>query len=173
MQYAVLSDSHDHFYNLDQAVKMIKERGIATCFHLGDFCAPPFIRAMVNHAEINWICVWGNVDADKARVLLEHRDTPNLDFAEYNFREYETDSGKIFLTHFPLLGQIAAKSGLYRAVFYGDNHQKFAKQLDNGTLLANPGELAGFATGQPSFGIWDSDTNDFEIIDLIDFKTTK
>src|SRR3989344_2426426 len=173
MKYAVISDSHDHFYNLEQAVKIIKERGITTCFHLGDYCAPGFIRAMVAHKNINWICVWGNVDGAKAKIILEQKNTPNFDIAEEHFREVETDGKKIFLVHFPDLARHAAKSGEYAAVFYGDNHEKYAEKLDNGALLANPGELAGFATGRPSFGIWDSDTNEFEIVDLADFKITK
>lgn len=173
MKYAIVSDSHDHFYNLEKFVEMVRAQGIATVFHLGDVCAPGMYRVMVAHADIHWVCVWGNVDADKAKILLEFRDAANLEFTEYNFREYDTPVGKIFLTHFPLLGQIAAKSGDYKAVFYGDNHQKTVETLANGTILANPGELSGFATGQPSFAVWNTENNQAELIDLPDFKTTK
>jgi len=55
---------------------------------------------------------------------------------------------------------------VYRAAFYGDNHAKKVEKLKNGTLLANPGELAGFASGQPSFGVWDSNTNFKRFFDL-------
>ena len=173
MKYAIISDSHDHFYNLERAVEIIKDHGIGTVFHLGDFCAPGFFRAMAAHEDIHWVCVWGNVDADKAKILLELGDKSNLEFTEYNFREYDADGAKIFLTHFPKLGELAAKSGEYKAVFYGDDHRKHSEALANGTLLANPGELSGFATGQPSLAIWDSVTNALEIVDLPDFKTTR
>ncbi len=170
MKYAVISDSHDHFYNLEQAVKIIKERGIANCFHLGDFCAPGFIRAMVAHKEFKWICVWGNVDGAKAQIVLEQKSNPNFDIASESFREIEIDGSKIFLVHFPKLAQHAASSGNYRAVFYGDNHEAKAEKLGNGVLLANPGELSGMKTGKPGFGVWDSERNEMELIYLEDFK---
>lgn len=173
MLYAVVSDTHDNYYNLEQAVKIIKSRDITTCFHLGDFCAPGFIRAMVSHQDLKWVCVWGNVDGAKAKIILDQKDNHNFDIVEESFREFDTPDGKIFLVHFPLLAQHAAKTGEYKAVFYGDNHTKKVEALDNGTLLANPGELVGFKTGQPSFAIWDSATNTMEIVDLIDFRVTK
>ncbi len=173
MKYGIFSDSHDHPYNLSKAVEIIKERGITTCFHLGDFCAPIFIKGMVAYGGIKWICVWGNVDGAKAKAILDLKDNPNFDIVDESFREVEVPEGKLFLVHFPELAKHAAMSGLYKAVFYGHNHQKKVEKLENGTLLANPGELAGFATGQPSFGIWDSEANEFEIVDLTDFRTTK
>lgn len=173
MKYGIISDSHDNFYNLEQALKIIKRKKIKTCFHLGDYCAPGFVKAMVAYKDIRWICVWGNVDGAKAKILLDQRKSPNFDISNEAFREFETPKGKIFLTHFPLLAELAAKSGVYRAAFYGDNHAKKVEKLKNGTLLANPGELAGFASGQPSFGVWDSNTNEMKIIDLKDFRVTK
>ncbi len=173
MKYAIISDSHDSFYNLEKAMEIIKTEGVSVCFHLGDYCAPGFVKAMLQHAEISWVCIWGNVDGAKAKILLDNKEATNFDMAPEAFREYATPDGKIFLTHFPLLGQIAAKSGKYRAVFYGDDHKKFLETQENSCVLVNPGELAGFVTGQPSFAIWDSQSNEARIIDLVDFKITK
>ncbi|MEX2033388.1 MAG: YfcE family phosphodiesterase [Candidatus Colwellbacteria bacterium] len=173
MKYAVFSDSHDNFYNLEQAIKLVKERNITTVFHLGDFCAPGAVRTMTAHKDLKWICVWGNNEGAKAQIVLEQKNNPNFDVANESFRELEIEGKKIFLVHFPELARHAALTGEYQAVFYGHDHQKKVEKLENGTLLANPGELAGFATGQPSFGIWDAKTNEFEIVDLTDFKTTK
>lgn len=172
MKYAVISDSHDNFYNLDQAVKRILEEGIKTCFHLGDYCAPGFVKAMTDNTDLRWICVWGNVDGAKAKTLLQLGSRENFDIVDESFREYEVSEGLIFITHFPLLAQNAAASGKYRAAFYGDNHTKHSEVVGD-TLLANPGELAGFKSGQPSFGIYDSETNKFQIVDLDDFRVTK
>ncbi len=170
MKYAVISDSHDHFYNLEQAVKIIKERGIKTCFHLGDFCAPTFIKAMAAHEGIRWLCVWGNVDGAKAKAILDLKDNPRFDVVDESFRDLELEGKKIFLVHFPELARHAAKSGEYQAVFYGHNHQVKVEKLESGTLLANPGELSGMATGKPSFGVWDSGQNEMELVYLKDFK---
>lgn len=173
MKYAVFSDSHDNFYNLEQAMKLVKERGITTCFHLGDFCAPGAVRKMTSYKELKWFCVWGNNEGAKAQIALEQRDNPNFDVAYESFRELEIEGKKIFLVHFPELARHAAKSGEYTAVFYGHDHKLHQEKLDNGTLLASPGEISGMATGQPTFGIWDSETNEFEIVNLTDFRVTK
>lgn len=173
MQFAVFSDSHDNFYNLEQAMSTVAERGITEGIHLGDFCAPGFVRAMTAYEQMRWTCVWGNVDGAKTKILLENKDNERFGIGEESFREFDTPDGKIFLTHFPLLARNAAETGKYRAAFYGDNHTKHAEVLENKSLLANPGELAGFKTGQPSFGIWDSATNKFEHVDLDDFRVTK
>lgn len=170
MKYAVISDSHDHFYNLEQAVKIIKERGITNCFHLGDFCAPTVIRAMAAHKELKWICVWGNVDGAKAQVVLEQKNNPNFDIAPESFREIEINGDKLFLVHFPELARHAALAGGYKAVFYGHNHEAKVEKIGNEVLLANPGEISGTKTGKPSFGIWDSETNEMELVYLEDFK---
>jgi len=173
MKYGVISDTHDNLYNFERAVKILRKRDIKTCFHLGDYCSPGFIKNMGSHEEINWIGVWGNVDGDKVRAVQMTKDCPNFDIVPETFREVETKEGRIFLTHFPRVANIAARSGEFFAVFHGHNHTKHTEKLENGTLLANPGEIVGSSTGQPSFGIWDSKTNEIEIINLTDFKIPK
>ena len=83
-----------------------------------------FHKSRIKHKDLKWTCVWGNVDGAKAKIILEQKDNHNFDIVDECFREVETDGTKIFLVHFPLLGLLAAKSGNYRAVFYGDNHTK-------------------------------------------------
>ena len=173
MKYGVFSDSHDNQYNFRKAIEIAKSRGVTKAFHLGDIVAPPTAGIMAENADIQWWVVWGNCDGAKVLTLLRNKDAKNLDFAPESHRELELPEGKVFLAHFPILAQNAAKSGEYKACFYGDDHQKFQETLENNTLLANPGEIAGTRTGQPSFGIWDTDTNTFEIIDLPDFKVGK
>lgn len=174
MKIAIFSDSHDNLYNTQKALEIIKEMGITQGFHLGDFCAPPLIDLLSSDSSIHWTTVWGNVDGARAQSVLRFKDRANLDLHHETFREVELIAGvKIFLTHYPLLAQNAAYSGKYRACFYGDDHTKFSEVLSNGTLLANPGELVGTKTGQASFGIWNTDDNTFEFVDLRDFKVAR
>jgi putative phosphoesterase len=174
MKYAIFSDSHDNLYNVSKAIELIKSREITKGIHLGDFCAPPVFELLSNEKIIKWTCVWGNVDGARALTILRYAKAENLEFCPESFRELDVENGKkVFLTHFPLLAQNAAKSGDYLAAFYGDNHEKKSETLLNGSILANPGELSGTKTGQPSFGVWDSEANTFEIIDLTDFKVSK
>ncbi|MEK7610207.1 MAG: metallophosphoesterase family protein [Patescibacteria group bacterium] len=174
MKYAIFSDSHDHYYNVTKALELVRDQKITRGIHLGDFCAPPVFDILAAEKSIHWTLVWGNVDGARAQTILRFREATNLDFTHDSFRELELENKKkIFLTHFPLLAQNAAKSGDYQAVFFGDNHLKSVETLANGTLLANPGELSGTRTGQPTFGIWDSESNEFEIVPLTDFKVAK
>src|SRR3989344_9284200 len=133
MKYAIFSDSHDNYYNITKAIELVKERGITKGVHLGDFCAPPVFELLAQEKGIQWTCVWGNVDGASALTLLRYKDAANLDFCPESFRELELENGKkVFLTHFPLLAQNAAKSGDYQAAFFGDNHLKSSEMLPNG-----------------------------------------
>jgi putative phosphoesterase len=173
MKYAIISDSHDNYYNLAKALEEIKKRGVTVGFHLGDICAPPMLDILAKETSIKWYFVWGNCDGARSLMLLRNKGNENFDFAPESHRELELPEGKIFLAHFPILAENAAASGKYRAAFYGDNHQKKTETLQNKTLLANPGEIAGTKTGQPSFGIWNPDNNSCEIINLSDFRVAK
>ena len=165
MYYGVISDSHDNFDNLNYAINVLKERKILTCFHLGDFCAPTIVSTMLNDNKITWICVWGNVDGAKVKIMQDHCGNERFNIVSESFREFETPEGKVFLTHYPLLARIAAKSGMYIAAFYGHTHIKHIEYI-NGALLANPGEIVGFKTKKPTFGIWNSKTNKIEVIPI-------
>ncbi len=127
---------------------------------------------MVAHRELKWICVWGNNDGAKAQIVLEQKNNSDFDISAETFKGLELEGKKLFLVHFPELAMHAALTGNYNTVFYGHDHQAKVEKLDNGTLLANPGELSGMATGKPSFGIWDSEQNEMELIYLKDFKVS-
>lgn len=166
MKYVVMSDTHDNMQSLDKALEIIESKNIVNCFHLGDFCAPGTIRKLTTNKNLKWTCVWGNVDGAKAKILLEQKENKNFDISDEHFREIEINEFKIFLVHFQMLAKHAALTGKYKAVFYGDTHLKTVEILRNGTLLANPGEVCGIKTGGGSIGVWDSESNDFELIDL-------
>ncbi len=57
MKYAIISDSHDNYYNLAKALEEIKSRGITVGFHLGDICAPPMVAQMAEEKTIKWYFV--------------------------------------------------------------------------------------------------------------------
>lgn len=159
MKYAILSDSHDNIHNLSRAIEIIKKEGITQAIHLGDFCTQSTFKFLIQETQgINLNCISGNMDVGIDLPLS---------------LELETERGKIFIVHRPEPAERAAESGNYVAVFHGHTHLKRNEVLPNGTLLANPGELAGSHTGQPSFAVWNSETNEFKIINPNDFKVGK
>ncbi len=166
MKYAVLSDSHDNLPQLTKALEEMLKRNIIHGFHLGDFCAPWVLTEMVKYEHIAWTCVFGNVDGEKFWTADMFKNHPRISILGEQFRELDISGKKIFLTHFPLLAENAADSGKYAAVFHGHTHKKRMENLQNGTLLANPGEILGYRSGISSFGVWDSDSNEFTFVEL-------
>jgi putative phosphoesterase len=161
MKIAVFSDSHDRVDNLDRAIAIAKEMGITQALHLGDLIAPFVVKENLANSGLQWTCVWGNNDGDK--LLAAAFATENVDLAEKDFREVEIEGRKLFLTHYPEIGRIAALSGQYDAVFFGHNHKASQEKIEK-TLLANPGEIYGMRTGKASFGVYTPDDNTFEHI---------
>lgn len=166
MKIGILSDSHDNIHNLIEAVEYLKENHITTALHLGDFCAPTTVlRMLESSGEIVWYCVWGNVDGDKVKVL-QLVDNTNFDIVAENFRSIVVDGQKIFMSHYPEVAQVASESGSFDAVFYGHDHIKSFKRFENGSILANPGEIVGYKTRNASFAVWDTTDSLFEHIDI-------
>ncbi len=170
MKIAILSDSHNNLYNITKALEKVEEMGIEKCFHLGDFINQKTIEHILEQGSFSWSCVWGNCDTEKESTFLAQKDNPRFDIVNDSYRELEIGGRKIFLTHFPEIADVACGSGKFDAVFHGHDHIKRKEVLLNGTLRANPGEIMGNKTGQPSFGIWNTENNEFEILDLDDFK---
>ena len=56
-----------------------------------------------------------------------------------------------------------AKSGEYDAIFYGHNHLRKREKIGE-TWVVNPGEICAQKTGECSFAIYDSISNEVEMI---------
>ena len=165
MQVAVFSDSHDNLDALRTAIGKCKDRGLTQAIHLGDYCAP-FVMDVLGESSLQWVGVWGNNDGDRVRSLqTAGRYEGRIDIAADDFREHEVGGRRIFLTHYPQIGRIAALSGQYEAVFHGHTHlaaQEIVEVQEKRVLLANPGEIYGKRFGKPSFGVYDSENHTFE-----------
>lgn len=171
MLIAIFSDTHDHMHHMRTAIDQLKERGITIGIHLGDFCAPPALELLAD-SGLHWYGVWGNVDGDRLMSWLRIKDKGTVDIGTDDFHTLELEGRKLFLTHYPDIAKIAAISGEFDAVFHGHNHKAAAEMIKtNGgphseTLLANPGELCGFRYGTPTYGIYDTEQNTLEHVQL-------
>lgn len=160
MLIAVLSDSHDRTDHLEQAINLIKQRGITHAFHLGDYISP-FVLLQLAESSLALQGVWGNNDGDRATGLK--LAAGRLDIADGDSRELEIEGRNLFLTHYPQIARMAALSGQYDAVFFGHSHVA-SQEIVGSTLFANPGEIYGMRSGKVSFGIYDTETNSMEDI---------
>jgi len=160
MKIGIISDTHDRIENTARALAIIKEKGANVLIHCGDFCAPFMMNELAKFdGEVH--CVFGNIDD---RFLTPNRAKEfGINF-HGDSAELEFDGNKIAVNHYPNLAEALASTGKYKAVFYGHNHMADKKKIGD-TLLCNPGELMG-RKGKPSFGIYDTKTNDLEFITL-------
>ena len=166
MKIAVLSDTHDNVWNLDQAIQIIKQQACGSIIFCGDFCAP-FSAGLLASAGLPIYACFGNNDEDQY-AISQQLNAAQLWPLTKEFAEVELDSQKIAFCHYPKLGELLAKSGDYNAVFHGHTHKAY-QRLEGQTLLANPGAVCGIVSGKPgpaTFGIYNSDANSFELIKL-------
>lgn len=162
MKIAVLSDTHDHIWNLQKALQLIKVQKCEAMIFCGDFCAP-FTAAIISSSNLPTYACFGNNDEDQYAISQRLKAKTLFPLAE-EFGEVELDSKKIAFCHYPKLGELLAKIGDYSAVFHGHTHQAYQKKVGK-TLLANPGSICGIISGHPaqaSFGIYDTSTHQFE-----------
>jgi hypothetical protein len=160
MKIGVISDSHDHIENLNKALELLKEKDVKILIHCGDFCAPFMMNDLAKfNGEVH--CVFGNTADRYLTPQLAEKAQVNLDG---DLAELEFDGKKIAVNHYPKVAEGLAYTGKYDAVFYGHNHKADKKKIGE-TLLLNPGEIMG-VKGKPSLAIYNTETNDAEIIEI-------
>ncbi|MEM9480072.1 MAG: YfcE family phosphodiesterase [Verrucomicrobiota bacterium] len=163
MKLAILSDSHDHLANLDRALALAHENNASHLLFLGDFCAPFSLAAIAEGFSGPIDAVFGNNDGDQ---FLLSQVAAQFDHVTLHgqLAELEIDGCKIALNHYPDISRRLAESGAYDAVFSGHDHKRYTQEI-GGTLWANPGEIMG-RFGEPSIGIFDTESRQFTHLDL-------
>ena len=161
MLIAILSDIHDNIWNLEKVLPQLEEaEALLFC---GDFCAPFTLKMMADGFSGPVHCVFGNNDGDALFLSRIARRADNVSLYP-QMGELELDGKKIAFIHYPHIASGLAASGKYNAVFSGHTHEHKVEKMGS-TLWANPGEVMG-RFGKPSFGIYDTSTNAFEIIGI-------
>lgn len=163
MKAAVLSDVHDNYHNLTLCLLQLRKYQPDQIFFLGDFINAGIALTLAEY-EVPVHAIWGNNDGDRAAVMrMAFREKSTLHMGPDTYDLVEFGGRKLFLTHYPMLVDYMAKTGDFDGVFYGHNHKKYLEKRDH-CLILNPGELSAHKTGSASFALYDSGTNDAEII---------
>ena len=158
MKVAVLSDCHDRLENLQKVLDQIQDAEVA--LFCGDYCAPFTLKMLASGFSGPVHSVLGNNDGDVFLMLTIAQQAGNVTFHQ-PMASLELGGRRVAVVHYPEFGQALALSGQYDAVFSGHNHTAEAQMVGE-TLWGNPGEVMG-RFGQPSFGIYDTENNSFEI----------
>lgn len=166
MKIAIIADVHDNAHNLVLTLEKINGyKDIEKILFLGDFVGAA-IAGILKSSLIPVFAIWGNNDGDKSLITkfsLEENSNMEVGYETYDI--VEIDGRKIFLSHYPTLAKPMCKSGDFDAVFYGHNHLKNKEKIGE-CLLINPGEVGAYKTGQATFAIYDTKTNDADIIEV-------
>ncbi len=151
MKIALLSDIHDHIWNLDAALASIDEAGVLLC--CGDLCSPFIMARLADGFPGEIHVVFGNNDADLYRitaVAARHEGRVHL---HGEMADVGLGGKRIAVQHYNNIARAVAASGHYDVVCFGHNHRREVSWLKAGgreVLLLNPGPLMGvtFAQGK-------------------------
>jgi len=161
MIVAVLSDAHDNIWNVEKVLPRLE--AAETMIFCGDFCAPFTLQMLATGFASPIHAVFGNNDGDA--FLLSHIAAKAGNVTLYQgVGNLELGGKRIAFVHYAQIGKALARSGSYNAVFSGHTHRRKIEQV-NGTLWANPGEVMG-RFGEPSYGLYDTESGIFEFQEI-------
>jgi hypothetical protein len=163
MKIAILSDTHDHIWKIDQALHQMGQADVI--LHCGDLCSPFVIRHLAAGSGGRPIhIVWGNNDGDPRLISQVAAGFPFITL-HGQFAELTLDGIRIAVNHYPEIARPLAASGHYDLVCYGHDHTAHHSRVGRCVLL-NPGEILGMK-GRRTFAWYDSTTREvrFEEVD--------
>jgi putative phosphoesterase len=140
VKIAVVSDVHDHVWNLRTALAALGEaEALLFC---GDLCSPFVIPVLAEGFAGPVHVVFGNNDGDLYRITQNARSFGNIDLHGELFKG-ELGGLRVAVNHYPEIGESLAASGAYDLVCYGHDH-RYTVAHRGEALLLNPGTLLGY-----------------------------
>jgi len=141
MKLAILSDIHDHIWNLRAAVARAQEAEAVIC--CGDLCSPFIINLLgEGFSERPIHIVFGNNDADLFRITRNASRFPQILLHGHIFQG-ELGGRRVAAVHYDDTAVPIARSGVYDLVCFGHNH-RFEIEKVGQTLAVNPGAVMGY-----------------------------
>lgn len=162
MKIAIMSDSHDNIWKIDQALALVEDVG--ALLHCGDLCSPFVINRLGEWAGDRKVyIVWGNNDGDKAMITANAENFPSIVLCG-EYARLDLDGVKIFATHYPGIAEPVADSGDYDLVCYGHDHTRAVREIGD-TVLLNPGEIMGM-NGPSTLAVFDTEKRKTSFIEI-------
>jgi putative phosphoesterase len=162
MRIAVMSDSHDNIWKLQNAIPHLAEADVV--LHCGDIISPFMIVRLIKGAEGKPVhIVWGNNDGDK-RLLSEMAGGAENIHLHGDYALLDLDGIKVALNHYPKVARALAESGNYDLVCYGHDHRAHDEWVGK-TLLLNPGEMMGM-NSRSTIAVYDTEPKKVAYIEL-------
>ncbi|TAE59938.1 MAG: metallophosphoesterase [Bacteroidetes bacterium] len=164
MKVVILSDIHDHIWNLDRALELCRDCGVLIC--CGDLCAPFIMKRLAEGFAGDIHVVFGNNDADLFRITRTASGYGERVKLHGEWADVEIGGKRFGVNHFDYIAREIAPSGHFDVICFGHNHIREITQV-GATLLLNPGPVMGvkFDQGTPvateaSFMIYDTESGE-------------
>lgn len=146
MRLGILSDIHDHVWNLAAALPALSSCDTLLC--CGDLCSPFVVHQLGRGFPRPIHIVFGNNDADLYRITANSRAYPQISLHGELFQG-EFAGRRVLMNHFDFIARRFAPT--FDLICFGHNHTLEITRSGD-TLLVNPGAVWGAAI-QPD-GSW-------------------
>jgi hypothetical protein len=153
MRIAVISDTHDNIWKLEELLISLKE--IDVLIHCGDLCSPFMIKKISEYVKsIPVHIIWGNNDGDKLALIEAGVDAENLKFHD-DFARLNLGGCTVGVTHYREIAVELSINESYELILFGHTHEAEEKQMRK-SLLVNPGEVMGLM-GKSTYAVIETD----------------
>ncbi len=165
MLLGLISDTHDRLSRIVLAVKKLNEIGVEMVLHAGDYVSP-FTISKFENLRTTMKGVFGNNDGDIEHLKKVSQKTKNIEIKN-NFITFLIEKVHIALLHGTQtkLLKIIIDSKMFDLVVYGHTHKPEIYQIGK-THVVNPGEVCGYLTGKSTFGLFDTELLEAEIVEF-------
>jgi putative phosphoesterase len=159
MKIGIISDSHDHVWNLRIALRALRPE-VDLLIHCGDLCSPFIVPIIASGFDGPVHSVFGNNDADRYRLQVQAGRASSFTLEGESWFP-ELGGMRIAVQHFDSLARPLAESGRFDLVCFGHNH-RFEIDRVGSTWLVNPGAILGYdpvagSDVDPTFVVFDTE----------------
>jgi hypothetical protein len=151
MRIGVVGDTHDRLANVEKIVGLFREARVERVVHTGDITRPVVLERFAS-LDVPLIGVFGNNDITHRPHLEAHATRFGMDLVEPP-RLLAWAGRQILVVHDPEEAPATLPAGI-DLVLHGHTHRHRHERRGE-TLIFNPGECAGFMTGQNAVGLVD------------------
>ena len=162
MKIAVLSDVHDHIWNLQTALASLDDT--EALLYCGDLCSPFVVGLLAEGFQNRPIeIVFGNNDGDLFRITQNAAKHEHVRLHGEVYKN-QLDGRDIAMNHFPAIAGEFLGAGSFDLVCFGHDHT-FRIERTGRTLAVNPGTLLGYdpVHGRDvpaTFAVYDGETGE-------------
>ena len=162
MLIGVTGDTHNNLKNISKICDLFNQENPTLVIHTGDITLP---KSLIAFSKLNMplIGVFGNNDEFEKKGLIEEAKKFNCAFFDEPHK-IEIYKRKITIVHHPELidEKMISESDF---IFHGHTH-RYRSEVNENTIIFNPGECAGIMKGKNRIGLVDIEKNNSRVIEF-------